>query len=499
MPYCHLPRLARLRETAQICAALALGPILAAGCSPVPDLDSASALRSPETLAASLSLQSSATAEWPGEGWWRGWGDAQLEGLIGDAYRDSPDVAAAAARLRRADAMAREAGAALRPAVDARGSASIDKQSLNNGLPEQLISLFPSGWEDNARIAVGAGFDLDLWGRNRAALAAATSEAQAAAVDAAQARLLLAAAIASAYADLARLTDLRDIRAAGLEVRLATARLVGARERNGLETRGSMRQAEAQVASARAELGAAEELAALKRHQLAALAGAGPDRGLAIARPTFAAALPAGLPDDVTTGLIGRRPDIAAARLRTEAAAQRIEVARAAFYPAVRLDALIGLQSLGIGNLFEKNSVFGNAGPAIGLPLFDGGARAARYKGAGADYELAVADYNRSVIAAYQQLADAVTARQLVARRLADTGAALKASEEAYAIARLRYEGGLSTYLDVLTVEDRLLQARLAHSELGAIARSVDVALIRALGGGYAPGQGDNSPEDARQ
>jgi NodT family efflux transporter outer membrane factor (OMF) lipoprotein len=315
-------------------------------------------------------------------------------------------------------------------------------------------------------------------------------------VDAAQARLLLATAIATAYADLARLLDLRDIRQSALDVRLTTAKLVTARETNGLETRGSRRQAEALVSGAGADLGDVEELIALKRHQLAALVGAGPDRGLAISRPTLRAAASGGLPQNVTTELVGRRPDVAAARLRTEAAASRIKVARAAFYPAVRLEALIGLQSLGIGNLFEADSTFGKAGPAVSLPLFRSGALSAGYRGAGAAFDESVADYNRAVVGAYQQVADAVAARQHAAESLRYTRLALAAMEDAYAIALSRYNGGLSNYLDVLTVEDRLLKARLDMSEVNAAVRSVDVVLIRALGGGYAPPPADKTSED---
>jgi outer membrane protein TolC len=165
----------------------------------------------------------------------------------------------------------------------------------------------------------------------------------------------------------------------------------------------------------------------------------------------------------------------------------RIKVARADFFPAIRLNALIGLQSLGIGNLFESASVFGNVGPAVSLPLFHGGALSGRYRGARAGYDEVVANYDKAVIGAYSQAADAVTALRLVGQRLADTRAALAAQEQAYGIARLRYDGGLSTYLDVLAVEDRLLQARLAASELSGLARTADIGLIRALGGGYEP------------
>ena len=370
-----------------------------------------------------------------------------------------------------------------------------NKQSLNNGFPEQFIALLPQGWRDNAQISAGASFDLDLWGRNRAALAAATSDARAAALDAALARLLLSTGIAAAYADLDRLFEEHDNRRAALEIRLASARLVGERQRFGLENLGSARQADALTAAARSDLAAADEALALRRNQLAVLIAAGPDRGLGISRPAMASLRSAGLPADVTTNLIGRRPDIAAARERAEAAASRIKSARADFYPSVRISALVGLQSVGVGNLFESNSVFGNAGPAVSLPLFHGGALQGRYRGARATYDEAVATYDKAVIAAYGALADAVTSQQAIARRQGDARAVVAASEQAYAIARLRYRGGLSTYLDVLAVEDRLLQARLGLAALGAAARSADIALIRALGGGFE-GAPSNRPGD---
>ncbi|MCX7864880.1 MAG: efflux transporter outer membrane subunit, partial [Novosphingobium sp.] len=223
----------------------------------------------------------------------------------------------------------------------------------------------------------------------------------------------------------------------------------------------------------------------LDEAELAALVGAGPDRGLAITRPSLSRGLTASLPEDVTTGLVGRRPDIAAARERAEAAARRVQAARADFFPAIRLDALIGLQSLGLDMLFQSDSVFGRVGPAINLPIFRGGALKGRHSAAIAAYDEAVADYDHAVLAAFRELADIVTSRAATSRRLADARIALEASEEAYAIARLRYEGGLSDYLDVLAVEDRLLDARLAVAGLETGERLLDIALIRALGGGF--------------
>ena len=485
MKFNHLLR--AKRPTFWLASILGTAIALLSACSTVPKLGQNVPLRSPDTIAAQQSLQPQGTAAWPVEGWWRAYGDAQLDALIEEGLRDSPDIATAAARLRRAAAQAQEAGATLLPSLDASGSAGFEKQSLNNGFPEQFIALLPQGFQDNARIGVNLEFDLDLWGKNHAALAAATSEARAAAIDAAQSRLLLATTIASAYADLARLFDARDVRANALEIRIASEKLVTDREADGLENRGSVRQAQAQTFSAKSELALADELITLRRHQLAALAGAGPDRGLSIARPGLAAELPVGLPDSVTTDLIGRRPDIAAARLRVEAAAKRIAVARADFYPAVRLSAMAGLQAVGIGNLFENNSTMASVGPAISLPLFRGGGLRARYRGAAATYDETAASYNQTVLSAYQQVADAVTSRRVIAARRVGARKALAAGEEAYAIAKLRYEGGLSPYIDVLNIEDRLLSVRVAVAELLAAARTTDIALIRALGGGYDP------------
>jgi NodT family efflux transporter outer membrane factor (OMF) lipoprotein len=459
-----------------------LAALFLAGCVGAPELGPKPVPLAADSIAASRSLSADPAGRWPTDAWWRDYGDSQLATLIAEGLDNSPDVAAAAARFRRASGMALEAGAPMLPQLDVRGEATGEKQSYNNGFPKEFL---PKGWKDHGQVAANLGFDLDLWGRNRAAYAAATSEAQAAALDARQARLMLSTGIALAYFDLGRLIAERDVRKAALDVRTTTRKLVDNRMANGLETRGSLRQADAGVATARAELTGAEQAVALRRNQIAALIGAGPDRGLDIAPPALDVPPQSGLPAGVTTDLIGRRPDIAAARERVEAAASRIKVARADFFPAIRLNALIGLQSLGLDALFEKDSSFGSAGPAISLPIFHGGALKGRYTAARGTYDEAVADYDRTVLAAYQQVADAVTGQRLVGQRLGDARAALTASEEAYKIARLRYEGGLSNYLEVLTVEDRLLQARLAVAALDAEARSLDIGLIRALGGGF--------------
>jgi NodT family efflux transporter outer membrane factor (OMF) lipoprotein len=362
-------------------ALVSTGFILLAGCAAVPDLGPKPVPVRPDMVASSRSLPAG-TAAWPGGDWWKSYGDPQLDRLIEEGLDGSPDVAAAAARFQRAQGMAQQVGAAQLPRVDANGSVTEDRQSLNNGFPDNFKAFLPQGWNDHGMASVSLNFDIDLWGKNRAALAAATSESRAARIDMAQARLMIATGVANAYADLQRLYAVRDIAQGAFDIRFATAKLVSDRVRSGLDTRGEQSQADAGVLSARADLAAADEAIALRCNQIAALVGAGPDRGRDIVRPALPALGARGLPPGVTTDLVGRRPDVAAALARADAAASRIKVARADFFPAISLSALIGVQSLGLELLDKTDSIYSSAGPAISLPIFHGGALAGQYKGA---------------------------------------------------------------------------------------------------------------------
>jgi NodT family efflux transporter outer membrane factor (OMF) lipoprotein len=255
---------------------------------------------------------------------------------------------------------------------------------------------------------------------------------------------------------------------------------------NGLETLGSVRQVDARRAAAQADVLAIEEQLGLQRNRIAALLGAGPDRGLAISRPGIVLDRPVGLPRELSLDLLGRRPDVVAARLRGEAAAKRIKVARAAFYPNVNLTAFIGMQALGLGMLTDHGSLTGSVGPAISLPIFNGGRLRGQLHGAEADYAEAVANYDRAVVQALQDVADAAVSQKALGAQTARTSEAVDAAREAWQIQSNRYQGGLATYLEVLNAEDYLLSNLRAQADLQARAFTLDVALIRALGGGYS-------------
>lgn len=471
--------------------ALAIALALSA-CVSIPETGVRPVISTAQSVDAAQTLAARGAIGWPPDQWWRLAGDPQLTQLIEEGLASSPQVAIAMARIRRAEAEVRRVGAARLPTVSGEAEGGSRRQSGNNGIPAQFL---PDGWRDYGQASLAFGFDIDVWGRNRAAYAAATSDGRAAVVEAAQARLILSVAITAAYAELGRHYRERDIVEAVLANRRAMTELAAEREHNGLDSRISLYRTEAELAGAEQDLAAIDESIGLRRNQLAALVGAGPDRGLTITRPPLSPSTPLGLPAGLTTDLLGRRPDIVAARERVEAAADRLNVARAGFFPAVNLRALIGLQALGLGNLVNSGSLFGTVGPAISLPIFQGGALRAQYGRAGADYDEAVASYNQLVISAYQQVADAVTQREAADRRLAAARSALNASEDALALVRIRYAAGLASGLDVLPGERSVLDLRLAVISLETYERGATLALIRALGGGFS---GDVQPSTER-
>lgn len=457
---------------------------LLAGCATPPDLGT-----KPEIAAAQLASAQSfkgREAAWPTQLWWETYNDKTLNALIDEALADSPSLVIAAARVRQAQAALQQTGASQLPTLGAQASAEKSyKRVTADDAPGFIQNVLPSEWSNTASVSAKLDYQLDFFGRNRAAVAAAASRAQAAEAEAASARLQLSTAVAGTYAELARLTANRSSARDAVRVREDSFKLVSARTTRGLENQSQSRQSESELARARADLIAVEGSLARTRNALAALLGKGPDRGLTIEAPASAQLSPPGLPANLGLDLVGRRPDLAAARLRAEAAAKRIEMARADFYPNVNLTAVVGLQTLGLSQLGGGDLTFAQMGPAISLPIFSGGRIEGAYRSARAEYDEAVAQYDQTLSTALREVADAITDRRTLEGQLEQSRAALTASEAAYRLARLRYEGGLSNYITVLTIENGLIAQRQMVGDLEARAFAVDVAMIRALGGGY--------------
>ncbi len=444
-------------------------------------------------LADARQLGASATsAEWPHARWWTRYGDAELDRLMERALRSQPSLQVVQARLRVAEAAVRASDAARGPQAHVTGDFTYQRFSEHGLLPPPLAG--ESRWVN--MLQLGGGWELDLFGRQRAALDAAIGQWRAAEAEAQAAHVLLAANLATGWFNLARLIESRAVALDALQQRGQIVALVRERIGAGLDTQVDLRQAEGLVAQTQVEIEALDEAIGRTRHALAELAGAGPQTLNALA-PTLARTASFGLPDALPADLLGRRADLVAQRWRVEAAARDADVARAQFYPNVNLNAFIGLSAIGLDRFVDAGSLVYGAGPALRLPLFDGGQLQANLDARRADVDAAIAGYNSTLQRALREVADELGAQRSLERQQRAQREATSAAEAAYALALERYRAGLGNFLVVLTAQTNVLTQRRAATDLKARHLASEVALVRALGGGYDAGQAFSGGYDA--
>lgn len=461
-----------------------------AGCASYSGIHGEERTIAPQALAFDKSVVGDGVfvgGDWPPADWWSMFGDPKLDAMVAQALAGNPSLRAVEARVRTARALADAARSALYPTLDLNASAARERTSENN----IIYGSIAGSPINQGRITLDFAYEFDFWGKHRDELTAALGDARAAEADSAAARLVLATAVAQSYFQIE--TDL----AAAAVAKQTLVEREGLRDlnrelaRRGLDTDIPTRQADEQVASSRVEVSAADAAVKLDQHQLAALAGLGPGAVLDV-QPMLhtyehALDLPAGLPAD----LLARRPDIAAQRLRVEAAAARIGVAKADFYPNVNLAAFIGFEVVALHgfNLFNSGSSIAGAGPAIHLPIFEAGRLQAGLRGRYGEYDAAVAQYNQTLVEAMHQVADQIVNVRAVRQQLTDQADALAAAEDANRLTLDRYRAGLTNYLDVLVNEERLLAQRMHRVRLQGQNLAHVVGTIRALGGGYCAPQ----------
>ncbi|MGE8612367.1 MAG: efflux transporter outer membrane subunit [Achromobacter veterisilvae] len=424
-------------------------------------------------------------AAWPATQWWQRYGDPQLNALLDEALANNPSMSAAQARLARANAAVSTARAPLLPRVDANYALTREHLSKDYIYPAPLGGSVVS---DN-RLALDFSYELDFWGKNRSRLQSAVSQQQAAAADAQAARNVLASATVRAYLNLQNAFAQRDVLNRVLAQRAEVLSLTQGRYKAGLDTQVEVKQAESSLAAGKVELTQTETTLAQLRNQVAALAGAGPQRGQSLT-PVALTAPAGGIPASVPLDLLGHRPDVAAAKWRAEAARHAIDSAKAEFYPNVNLVAFAGFQAMGTGNLLGADARMAGFGPAVTLPIFHGGELNANLAGRRADADLAVSDYNQTVLDAVHQVADALDGLRLLDQEKAEQRQAREAIDAAYDLAVKRYKAGMGNYIAVLIAQTGVLtQARL-DTDLRIRAYQLDANLANALGGGYVPAAG---------
>ena len=426
---------------------------------------------------------SGAGTEWPDTRWWARYGDAELDRLIERALQSQPSLQVVQTRLRVAEAAVRASDAARGPQAQVTGDLTYQRFSENGLVPPTLGG--ETRWVGNLQL--GAGWELDLFGRQRAALDSAVGQLRAAQADAQAARVLLGANVATGYFNLARFIEARAVAADALQQREQIVALVRERIGAGLDSTVDLRQAEGLVAQTRVEIEALDESIGRARHVLAEMAGLGPQALDALA-PTLARVASLRLPDALPADLLGRRADLVAQRWRVEAAARDTDVARAQFYPNVNLSAFIGLSSIGLDRFVNAGSLTYGAGPALRLPLFEGGRLQANLDARRADVDAAIEGYNGALQRALREVADELTGQRSLERQQRAQLEATSAADAAYALALQRYRAGLGNFLVVLTAQTNVLTQRRAATDLKARHLASEVALVRALGGGYDAG-----------
>jgi NodT family efflux transporter outer membrane factor (OMF) lipoprotein len=461
---------------------LGAAPVFVGGC--VGDRNWQGArLVSPDTLIADRALsaaQVSADA-WPADTWWQGYGDPQLNALIGEALAGSPTLQMAQARLRAAQAEATRASGPRLPGTALDAETTRQRYSQNGVYPAP----FAGNYFSDGRLALDFSYDLDFWGHNRDVLQSARAGVHAAEADQAAARLALTVALARAYFQLDLQYALLDIARESLEQQSSILDLTRQRAATGLENIARVKQSEANVALTRAGVDYTEAGIRLIRAQLGALAGSGPDRGADLKRPQLSAPEKTQLPSTLPAELLGRRPDIAAQRWRVESATHGVAAAEAAFYPNVNLAAFAGFQAIGLAKLLDGGSAIVGVGPALSLPLFNRRELHGALQVQQAQYDLSVAQYNQAVIDAVNDVANVVTNWDALVKEADEARVAEDAANGAYAITKDRYRAGLDNYLSVLSAESEVFTTQALRAELLTRALNLTTDLVRALGGGY--------------
>lgn len=455
-------------------------PIVLAGCNVNPDYERP-ATELPETWRAAPA-QGQAI---PADLWWSLYGDATLDRLVTEALNHNQDLALATARLDEARALARVVDSTLVPAVDASFERDRSQSSERSSVP-----LPPSvPLERNSyRAQLNVAYEVDLWGRLRNSSKAAHAELLATAAARETVRIALTADVVKSYYTLIALDTQIDATQRSLSLRANDLRLQRIRADAGLINEFTLRQLEAEVSAAQAQLPVLERNRTGEELALGILLGRNP-RALindAIARDTrngtpVAPVVPANLP----SSLLLRRPDVAAAEQRLIAANARIGAARATLFPRIGLTGYLGSDSAALSNLFTGPAVIWQLGFALTQPIFQGGRLFGEIEAVEARERQTLAQYQKTLQTAFFEthvaLVTQVKAREVFDAETARAGALT----ESLRLARIRYVNGLTSQLEALDAERNLLNAELNRADALRAQRAAIADVVKALGGGW--------------
>jgi NodT family efflux transporter outer membrane factor (OMF) lipoprotein len=401
----------------------------------------------------------------------------------------------AAARVRQAKAMAGVAESAESVQINADSTLKRHNWPTDQFYgPGELSNT--STWDNNA--SLGLSYSLDLWGRESNNSERALDLAHMSAAQERQAQLELQDNIVRAYIQLSLNYAQRDIVEATLKQQQQILDLAQRRLQGGIGTHFEVSQAETPLPETHRQIDALDEAIALSRNQISALAGKGPGDGAQLQRPTLSLQAPLKLPSALPAELLGQRPDVVASRWRVAAQARGIDVAHAGFYPNVDLVGSLGYMATGGGMLeFLTGKKFNySVGPAITLPIFDGGRLRSELGEASAGYDEAVAQYNQTLVNALKSISDQLIRRASMDKQQGFADESVATAQKTYDIAMVAYKRGLTDYLNVLNAQTLLFHQQQVQQQVQAARLTAHAELVVALGGGLMAG--NDSPAQDR-
>ncbi len=418
--------------------------------------------------------------------WWKLYNDPVLDRLVDEALARNQDLVIAAARVDEARATLRITDAEQLPSVDAGASRDRTRSSERSSTPlPPSVPLERNTYRGQLNVA----YEIDLWGRLASLSEAARAELLATHAAQETVRLALTAQVVQSYFALLALDAQIEVTRRSLELRERNLALQRLRRDAGVIGDFDLRQLEAEVAAARAQLPALERSRSAEEAALAVLAGRSPRAVLedAVARikdsgELAAPVVPAGLPSD----LLLRRPDVVEAEQRLIALNARIGAARAALFPRISLTGFLGTESAALGDLLTGPSRVWQLAFGLAQPIFQGGRLSGEIKAAQARERQAIAQYQKTLQEAFREVRQALAAQARSHEIFAAEGERVAALRDALRLARLRYENGLTSQLEFLDAERNLLQAEVNRIEALRANRAAVADLTRALGGGWA-------------
>ncbi len=463
-------------------AAAAASAVVLAGCTAGPDYH-----RPDVALPVTWTVESPWREAAPDDAarrapWWQRYEDPELDALENAALAGSQTLAAAEARLTQARATVNVASAGLYPQLGlnsrlGRLKISEDRPLTNYSTPNH------STVQNDFLVGLAVSYEIDLAGRVRRTVEGAKASAEQSAADLENTRLLVTAELATDYFSLRALDAEIDVVRRSLALQGHALELAKVRHDLGASSGLDVAQQQALLDSTKTQVDVLGKQRAQFEHAIATLTGTpAPTFSLA---PRAGTGKPPAIPLGVPSDLLQRRPDVASAERAMAAANAQVGVATAAFYPSIQLLPTYGVESTSLSSLFNASSLLWSVGVSIAQPLYDAGRIRANVDFTRGGYDVTVANYRRIVLTAMQEAEDGITGLSALERANNQAGIAVASSRHVLELANARYDGGVATYLDVITAQQGLLNNERLAAQLQGQWMITSVFLVKALGGDW--------------